>query len=289
MLKRLIPLAVAAIAAALLVSDAHAYDVSPRSAPTVKDYDPTKSVKAFCPQDSVVMGGGGEIDDDGNDIARLTGLVPVNASPRDYYEASAEAWFEGQYEPWSLTAYAICAPASAVEDHQVYSAMQFNPDSDTFVGGTAACQGNRVAYGAGGYVNDPWTNFQGRIGLQLVRTSNPLDIGRATAREDSSPHGSPNPWWLTTYVVCAKRHGGVHTEGLGAPSGSLTAKSFCDSGSQEVHGFGGGASGPGVSDAGRSWLKALAPSSGLRGMSATMVGFAPPSGGVVAHHTCAGS
>ena len=289
MLKRLIPLAVAVIAAALLVSDAQAYDVTPRSAPTVKDYDPTKSVKAFCPQDSVVMGGGGEIDDDGNDIARLTGLVPVNASPRDYYEASAEAWYEGQYEPWSLTAYAICAPAAAVKNHQVYSAPAIAPEPKMFLSGTAACQGDRVAYGAGGAVVDPFSNFRGRIGLQMVRTSNPLDIGRATAREDSSPNGTPNAWYLMTYVVCAKAQGGVHTEGLGAPSGSLTAKSYCDSGSQEVHGFGGGASGPGVTDAGRSWLKALAPDTGLRGMSATMVGFAPPSGGVVAHHTCAGA
>ena len=128
MLKRLIPLAVAAIAAALLVSEAQAYVVTPRSGETLKDYDPTKSVKAFCPENWVVLGGGGEVRDDGNDIARLTGLVPVNASPRDYYEAHAEAWFEGQYEPWSLKAYAICAPASQVADHRVFSETVAQPE-----------------------------------------------------------------------------------------------------------------------------------------------------------------
>ena len=162
-----------------------------------------------------------------------------------------------------------------------------NPNSATFLGGTAACQGDRVAYGAGGYINDPFPNFQGRLGLQLIRTSNPLDIGRATAREDSSPHGTPNNWWLTTYVVCAKAEGDVHIEGNGAPSGSLTATSYCDRAIQRVHGGGGGASGPGVSDAGRSWLKAIVPSADLRSVSTTMVGQDDPSGGVVAHHTCA--
>jgi hypothetical protein len=286
MLKRLIPLAVAVIAAALLVSDAHAYVVTPRSGETLKDYDPTKSVKAFCPQDWVVLGGGGEVRDDGNDIARLTGLVPVKASPRNYYEAHAEAWYEGQYEPWSLKAYAICAPESQVDNHWVFSETVGNPESKTFLGGTASCQGNRVAYGAGGYINDPFPSFQGRLGLQLVRTSEPLDIGRATAREET-PLDTDNPWFLTTYVVCATREGDVHVEGNSAPSGSLTATSYCDRAVQRVHGGGGGASGPGVSDAGRSWLKAIVPSADLRSVSTTMVGYQVPSGGVVAHHTCA--
>jgi hypothetical protein len=286
MLKRLIPLAAVAVIAALHVGSAQAYDVTPREGATLKNYDPAKSVRAYCPQGYVVMGGGGEIDDDGNDIARLTGLVPVESSPRDFFEAQAQAWFLGQYEPWSLTAYAICARAADVKEHRVFAATQQNPNSATFVSGTAACQGDRVAYGAGGAVSHPFANFNGRVGLQLVRTSNPLDIGRATAREDSSPHGTPNPWWLTTYVVCAKKQGDVHTEGNSAPSGSLTATSYCDTFAHGVHG-GGGASGPGVSDAGRSWLKAIVPSNDLNSVATTMVGYEVPSGGVVAHHTCA--
>jgi hypothetical protein len=283
MLKRLIPLAAAVIAAALLVSDAHAYEVTQRSSATLKDYDPTKNVRAHCPQGYVVLGGGGEVDDDGNDIARLTGLVPVKASPRNYYEASAEAWYEGQYEPWSLTAYAICAPASQVDNHWVYSETVDNPQSKTFLDGTASCEGDRVAYGAGGAILDPFPHFQGRLGLQLVRTSNPLDIGRATAREET-PLDTDNPWWLTTYVVCAKDDGKVHTEGANAPVGSLTATSTCDRATDEVQGGGGGASGPGISDAGRSWLKAIVPSE--HSVTTTMVGYQVPSGGVVAHHTC---
>jgi hypothetical protein len=289
MLKRLIPPAVAVIAAALLVSDAHAYDVLQRSSETVKDYEqPVKTVKAFCPQGTVVLGGGGEVRDDGNDIARLTALVPVDSSPRDYYQALAETWFHGQYEPWSLRAYAICAPAEDVKEHRVFTGTQYNPNSATFVSGTAACQGDRVAYGAGGAISHPFANFNGRLGLQMIRTSNPLDIGRATAREDSSPHATPHAWWLTTYVVCAKEQSDVHVEGNGAPSGSLTATSYCDRAIHKVHGGGGGASGPGITDAGRSWLKTIAPSGDLRSVTTTMVGPDDPSGGVVAHHTCAG-
>src|SRR5262245_28238681 len=129
MLKRLIPLAAVAVIAALHVGSAQAYDVSPRSSETLKDYEPAKSVRAHCPKDWVVMGGGGEIDDDGNDIARLLGIIPVDSSPRDFVEAQAESWFHGKYEPWSLKAYAICAPAADVQLHRVYAEQQQNPKS----------------------------------------------------------------------------------------------------------------------------------------------------------------
>jgi hypothetical protein len=233
-----------------------------------------------------VLGGGGEIRDDGHDIARMTGLVPVSSSNLDYFEASAEAFFHGQYEPWSLAAFAICAPESSLKDYRIVWQQYANVDSTTFFKGTAECPGDRVAYSAGGRILDLFPTFTGRIGLQMVRTSGPLDIARATARENG-PLDTPNPWWLDVYAVCAKGQGDIHVEGAGDPDGDRKVTSFCHDPVDYVHGAGGGASGPGITDAGRSWIKSIVPSSALRSMKASMVGPDSPSGGVVTSHTCA--
>jgi hypothetical protein len=276
---------VAVIAAlACVPANAGAVDgLTQRSAVTAKDHDPTKSVKAYCPDDMYVLGGGGEIRDDGHDIARMTSLHPVSPGGLDYFEASAETFFEGQYEPWSLAAFAICAPESSLDDYHVAAAQYINQESDPYVKGSVGCRGDTVAYSAGASILDFVPSFKGRIGLQMVRTSGPLDIARATARENG-PLDTPNPWWFYVYAVCAKKQGDIHVEGAGDPDGDLEVTSFCN---DYVHGAGGGASGPGISDAGRSWIKSIVPSHALRSMTATMVGPDQPRGGVVTSHTCA--
>ena len=46
-----------------------------------------------------------------------------------------------------------------------------------------------------------------RFGLQLVRTSGPLDIARATVRAFGP--AVPDPWRLSTYAVCGPRKDGI--------------------------------------------------------------------------------
>ena len=252
---------------------------------TDKDYEPAKVAIATCPNDKLVIGGGAQISDGNSDIARFTALEPRNTSPSSFW-AVAQAVFNGQYEPWSLTAYAICADMEALDDYEIAVRTFDNPNSANFLQATAACPSETVAYSAGGGIRDYSTTFKGRIGLQMVRTDGALGIGRLTARENT-PLDTPNPWQLQARAVCAKPQQGIHVEGLGDLDGDQEVTSFCNDPSTYVHGAGGGASGPGITDAGRSWLKEIVPSHALRSMRVKMAGPEAPRGGVVAHHTCA--
>jgi hypothetical protein len=259
---------------------------------TVKDYEPAKTVEASCSsEDKQVIGGGAEILDGNEDIARFTELHPVGryggGGPAiDYFRASARSVFNGQYVPWSLSAYAICVDKDALDDYSIATGLVFNNNSTRFVQGSARCPDGTVAYSAGARIEDYYPTFGGRIGLQMIRTSGSLDIGRATARENT-PLDTPNPWNLWTYAVCAEAQQGIHVEGLGDLDGDQEVRSFCNDPTTYVHGAGGGASGPGITDAGRSWLKEIVPSHALRSMNVKMAGPESPEGGVIASHTCA--
>ena len=63
----------------------------------------------------------------------------------------------------------------------------------------ARCPSGTVAYGTGAAVPSI-----GRIGLQMTRTSGPLDISRATGRADNNYSGS---WTLTSYAIYARPAG----------------------------------------------------------------------------------
>jgi hypothetical protein len=259
---------------------------------TEKDYESKKSVLARCSsEDKQVIGGGGEILDGNQHIARFTELFPVGRGPGggpavDYFRASAQAIFDGQYTPWSLTAYAICADKDALDDWKIVSSYVSNDTSRTFVEGSARCPDGTVAYSAGARIDDPYPFFNGRIGLQMIRTSGSLDIGRATARENT-PLDTPNPWFLTVYAVCAEAQEGIHVEGAGDADGDQAVVRFCNDPATYVHGAGGGAGGPGITDAGRSWLKEIVPSHALRSVRVEMAGPDAPEGGVIASQTCA--
>jgi hypothetical protein len=94
----------------------------------------------------------------------------------------------------------------------------------------AGCPSGTVAYGTGAAVPSI-----GRIGLQMTRTSGPLDISRATARADNNYSGS---WTLTSYAICARPAGGLHAEREIAPGDALIHR--CSNLTQVVAGPGGG-------------------------------------------------
>jgi hypothetical protein len=237
--------------------------------------DPTPTATAPCPDGTRVVGGGGRVFDDEQKLGRLTALNPSFTS----FRVEAESPNEANIGNWRVIAYAICANRDALEDYQIVPRSRF--DASTFKDTAAVCPSGTVAYGAGARVGIPGTGgADGRIGLQLNRTSGPLDISRATGRVDTR-FGSVGNWTLTSEAICAKRAGGIHVEGNSSFGDSVSES--CDAGT--VHGPGGGG---GLTDGGLSWLYSIQPFNNLQSVNARMTSPLNPSiGGMIAHFTCA--
>jgi len=237
--------------------------------------DPTPEVSAPCPPDTRVVGGGGRVFDGERKLGRLTALDP---SPTGF-RVEAESPDEDDIGNWRVFAYAICADRDALVDYEIVPNSRF--DARTFKDAAARCPSGTVAYGAGARVLIPGTGGAGgRIGLQLNRTSGPLDISRAAGRVDTSLDPVGN-WTVTSEAICARRAGGIHVEGDSSFGDSVTES--CDTGT--VHGAGGGG---GLTDGGPSWLYSIQPSNDLQSVTARMTSPLNPSiGGMIAHFTCA--
>jgi hypothetical protein len=238
--------------------------------------DPTPTATASCPNDTRVVGGGGRVYDDEKKLARLTALDPSFTSFRVKAEAPNESEDIGN---WRVFAYAICADRDALENYQIVGHSRY--DASTFKDTAARCPSGTVAYGAGASVQIPGTgDADGRIGLQLNRTSGPLDISRATGRVDTR-FGPLGNWSLTSEAICAKRAGAIHVWGDSSFLASVSES--CDFGT--VHGPGGGG---GLTDGGLSWLYSIQPYNNLQSVNARMTSPLNPSiGGMAVHFTCA--
>jgi hypothetical protein len=258
--------------------DAHALPGLERaSEQSNRDNARFKLVPVDCPSGTLAIGGGFNVDDGFRNDVRLTQSRPSGAQ----WVVSAAAPPNADYT-WKLTGFAICADADTLRDlaYQPVSNTVENPASSVHLPGTASCPRGKVAYSAGGSVDV----VDGSVGLQMMRTSGPMDIARATGREDSGHGGTLKNWKLTVWAVCAKPDGGLHVEGEGPdPVDPSFASSRCDLGTY-VHGPGGGASGPNISDPGPTWLKMLFPSSNLKEL---IVQMTHPNALLAAHHTCA--
>jgi hypothetical protein len=148
----------------------------------LRNLDSPKGTQASCPPGKVVVGGA-EIEGGGEDPAtqpRLTHLVPIG---NNQFAVGAEAPNHNAQEPWLVRAYAICVDDDAL-DMSRYQIMPGTSakDSRSFKDTEARCPDGTVAFGTGGMIEYP--DFDGfpppaRVGLQLVRPSGPLDIGRA--------------------------------------------------------------------------------------------------------------
>jgi hypothetical protein len=222
------------------------------------------------------------INDHGRNQVRLIGLQPIHSltpAHRDRFEAYAQAPYLQRFD-WQLVVYAICANSSALSRYEIVYHFE-DPSSATFKTTAAHCPSGTVAFGAGaGLISDPpGSPSPGRVGLQLVRTSGPLDITRAAGRADS---GYTGRWGLYAAAVCARPVGGIHA--VGVVEAGPTAVAYCPSG-YRVHGAGGGG---GLKDGGPVWLREIYPSISLNYVSVRMTGLLHPSiGGMVAHITCA--
>jgi hypothetical protein len=237
--------------------------------------DRTPFAKAPCPSDTRVVGAGGRVFDGEQKLGRLTALDPSPTEVR----VEAESPEGANIGNWRVFAYAVCADRGALPGYQIVPHDRF--DANVFKDTKATCPSGTVAYGAGARVQIPGTGGAGgRIGLQLNRTSGPLDISRATGRVDTRS-GSVGNWTLTSEAICAKRAGGIHVAGRSSLGDRVSAS--CGTGT--VHGLGGGG---GLTDGGLSWLYSIQPFNNLQSVEARMTSPLNPSiGGMIAHFTCA--
>jgi hypothetical protein len=239
----------------------------------------SKNAVAWCPPTAQVVGGGGWVDDHGARRVVLTALSPVHQTGDDYYEAIASAP-PGFHAGWSLRAYAICAPTASLGRLTMkFGSSEHGLSSDTFQHAEAVCDAGQKVLGTGARVYAPNSgpgSVTGEVGLQLVRASGPLDIVRATAREDAD--GFAGQWQVLSWAMCADPVPGQHVDGKVVNSADGVVS--CATG--KVHGAGGGGS---ITDSGPVFLQVVYPDSILKSVTTSMTGT--PTDGMVVSAVCA--
>lgn len=247
-----------------------------------RSMDSPKGASAGCPSGRVVVGGGAEIEGGGENEAtqpRLTWLFPAGGF--SFYAQAETPGHAPAPEPWTLRVYAICADNKDLDGYQVVYSQGSGHDSQPFKKSVTRCPAGTVAYGAGGFIT--YKNFgesQGGVGLQLVRTSGPLDIARATARE--YPGGHPGAWEVAAIAICSAPAGGIHAENTGGEGEKATHRCSSD---RSVHGAGGGG---GLDDGGPVHLQYIIPNEELTHVFVRLTGKLKPAiGGMAASATCA--
>jgi hypothetical protein len=255
-------------------------------------HQPFKEATVQCPFDRHVIGGGAVINDGNRKLVRLTGLEPLAfnspVSHQDMFIAYAEAPNLNSPYNWTLTVYAMCAYRDLLDAGNYTIVSNFTFGSQTFQTAAARCPKGTVAYGASATISTQAHvggglrvgQADGQVGLQLNRTSGPLDISRATGRE--SPTGYNKPWELRSYAICSATHGGIHAQATISQGASASDTCHNPVIPSFVHGPGGGG---GLSDGGPVWLREIRPRPDMTGEDVALTG--PPIGGMVAYETCA--
>lgn len=240
------------------------------AATSMRNSNPIKTIDAFCPTETRVIGGGASVSDNNSRQVRLTQLIPTTGGPQDFYRVTAVEPPAGYAEDWSVTAYALCAPA--LPGLEVVSRPSENSVS-VFKHVTRGCSSSsKRVLSVGGD-----TGQIAQVALNLVRPDGNLTIGRLSGRVDAGGYSSP--WFMRLWMVCADPIPGIHNDAqvLDASAAGVS----CTSG--KVHGAGGGG---GTFDTGPFHLQSIVPNQSLTIVTATMTGR-PTNGGMVAQATCA--
>ncbi len=247
--------------------------------------EPFKVAVSKCPDGMHVVGGGGEVNDGGRKSVKLIGLFPFSpgssSNVPDRFTAYAESPHLTRSFDWRVSAYALCAPKSSLASHEIIAEFVTNNASAPFVTAFARCPAGTVAYGSGAAVSTVGgaSPASGEVGLQMTRTSGPMDIARSAGRETL---GFDKPWNLSSYAICAAPQGDIHIEG--AISQGAEVSGSCPTGFQ-IHGPGGGG---GLIDGGTSWLQQIRPHYPPTGVDVSLTKPLDPAvGGMIAHFTCA--
>jgi hypothetical protein len=237
--------------------------------------DPSQIAIAFCPEGMLVTGGGAFIWG-GNGKVRLTRLQPFHFRSANYYATAAEEPDTGYDGEWRLQAYAICVASYRVPGYEeTLPRAETDESSSAFQTTSVGCPGNKKVIGTGAIIR----HANGQVGLHLVRPAGPLDIARASAREDAD--GYAQDWSLVVYAVCADRIESAAVYGTVGPPGNSGGTIECPPG-KFVYSVGGGG---GLVESGPVHLWASYMDGSLTRASVSMTG--PPNGGPAIGAICA--
>jgi hypothetical protein len=208
MMKRVMACLVAAAVVVLPVRPAHASVTGPVRYDASSEYNlaPLKQAQVSCPDDTVVYGTGGQINDGDGDVVMLA-IVPAQDLSSVTVLAAA---LPGHVGPWSVTAYAVCFSPDGLSPKRV---MQPGLTSTA----TASCKDGRVVHGTGYELRQP----PGQLFLYgLVPDPNLTEV---TVRA----RGQWEPYTVVAYAVCAypisyQRCEGTNFSGGPSPNVAVT-------------------------------------------------------------------
>jgi hypothetical protein len=164
-------------------------------------------VSAKCPIGTRVVGGGGwtravAAADQAKVILRQ--LAP---NYTEYIVTGIEV-DPGTAGNWWVEAYALCASEPAGYEIVLASST---PSSSAVQQIAAVCPAGKRVIGTGAQINS-WELLT-QVTLQLVRSSGPRDIVRATAKEDAN--GYTGNWVVSAFAICANPLAGITVEYFG--------------------------------------------------------------------------
>jgi hypothetical protein len=202
-------LAVGLCGAAASTASASVPDLqAPVAASSVWDSSTAKSVTAFCPARTHVIGTGAKISGGAGQVV-LEGVVP-NAQLTSV-TVSAHEDADGTPGIWSVTATAICANVPGLERvSETVASNQYNVRL-----ASASCPYGKKTLGAGGEIIGGY----GQVHMQSIEPNTVSGI--AEAYEGGA--GTSNSWSLTAYAICADPPPGYEYVYQGAFTGSATS------------------------------------------------------------------
>ena len=200
----------------------------------------SKLARAFCGDNSQVVGGGwlGESSDF---RCWLGDADPTGAARRRAWHHLGPLWGHGpgtQHRVlWRLVTQGLCAVRPLPDLYQIVpGAIKAAPAGSRVWATAAVCPPGKRVIGTGGEISNI-RRIRPEFGLQLSRASGPLDISRATARENGLTE--TEAWTLRWWAVCRSP---VPT-GLAA-EGTLTSSAgglyTCSDSEHQLHSVGGG-------------------------------------------------
>jgi len=165
-----------------------------------------KGITAYCPEDTVVIGGGGWVGalrpEDDREVV-LTSSRPIRVGGRQGYNVSGREVAGGFDGNWFVDAYALCGREPEGYSIRTDSVAR---SSTSVKQAIAVCLDGTRVIGTGAVI----VGSAGEVSLQTARSSGPRDIVRAVAKEDAN--GYDEEWSLTAYAICADPRSGISVQ-----------------------------------------------------------------------------
>jgi hypothetical protein len=178
------------------------------------DTSDEKSVTAYCPPGTRVVGGGAVMG--GNIDVHLTGMQPNPVA--NSFTAFAREHGPGNW-PWYVTANAICAPEPA---GLVYVSEFTGGDSSYSHTDYAWCPAGRKVLGVGGRVTAADTSKLFLTYVKPTGTGNGAEVGAVEMQG-----GYSGNWWLHSWAICANEPAGWDVVAATSTDGERWASFLC--------------------------------------------------------------